>query len=102
MVGVHHRILAIREMLPASLIQILRRIRGAFTKTILSFPDAPEPGSVFFKICENLGYRMTQDITARADVIINWEDCSFRRTYPAAGSSKSSATGAEPSLQGHF
>ena len=102
MVGVHHRILAIREMLPASLIQILRRIRGAFTKTILSFPDAPEPGSVFFQICENLGYRMTQDITARADVIINSERLFVSPNISCAGSPKSSATGAEPSLQGHF
>jgi hypothetical protein len=58
-----------------------RRIRAVFQITVLSFPDALEPGSVLYKICELRGYRMAHDIRATADVVINWEDCSFRRSY---------------------
>ena len=71
----------IKQMLPSGAVRMLRRIRGAFTKTVLSYPDAIEPGAVLYKICDRLGYRLTQDPTEAADVIINWEDCSFRGTY---------------------
>ncbi len=63
-------------------VQTMRFIRASFrTATILAFPDKPEPGSVLSKMCHLLGYRVTQDITKEADVIINWEDCTFRRSY---------------------
>lgn len=71
----------IKQILPARAVRMLRRIRGAFTKTVLSYPDVIEPGAVLYKICDRLGYRLTQDPTEAADVIINWEDCSFRKAY---------------------
>jgi hypothetical protein len=68
-------------MLPERLLVLLRQVRGAFRKTVLTYPHALEPGSVLFKICQELGYRTTEDIRAKADVVIHWEDCSFRPTY---------------------
>jgi hypothetical protein len=73
----------IKRVLPERLVQVLRRIRGAFRKTILAYTHALEPGSVLFKICDELGYRMTENIAAKADVVIHWEDCSFRPIYAA-------------------
>ena len=72
---------SIKEMLPDPLLLLLRHIRGAFRKTVLAYPNALEPGSVLFKICNELGCRTTDDIAAQADVVIHWEDCSFRPTY---------------------
>lgn len=72
---------SIKEMLPGPLFLLLRHIRGAFRKTVLAYPHALEPGSVLFKICNELGCRTTEDIAAQADVVIHWEDCSFRPTY---------------------
>lgn len=64
------------------IVQTMRYLRAGFkTKTILTFPDKPEPGSVLSKICHLLGYRVTQDTATAADVIINWEDCTIRRAY---------------------
>ncbi len=62
----------------------MRYIRAGFkTTTIVAFPDQPEPGSVLSKMCHLLGYRVTQDISCEADVVINWEDCTFPRSWAA-------------------
>jgi hypothetical protein len=73
----------IKRVAPERLIHALRVVRGAFRKTVLAYPHALEPGSVLFKICEQLGYRMTDDIAAKSDLVIHWEDVSFRPTYAA-------------------
>jgi hypothetical protein len=69
----------IEQVLPESLIKVLKRVRAEFYVTVLAYPHALEPGSVLYKICDELDYRRTNEIGAKADVIIHWEDCSFRR-----------------------
>jgi hypothetical protein len=73
----------IKRVLPERVIQALRPVRAAFRKTILAYPHALEPGSVLFKICDQLDYRMTDNIAAKADLVIHWEDSSFRPAYAA-------------------
>lgn len=69
----------VEQVLPESLIKMLRRVRAEFYITVLAYPHALEPGSVLYKICDELDCRRTNDIGAKADVIIHWEDCSFRQ-----------------------
>lgn len=56
---------------------------GCKSKTVLSFPHRPEPDAVLYKICHSLGFRITDDVKRKADLIINWEDCTFRRPNAA-------------------
>jgi len=49
-------------------------------KLILTIPHKPEPGAVLYKICHVLGYRITDDPKKKADLVVNWEDCTFRRS----------------------
>ena len=56
---------------------------GCKSKTVLSFPHRPEPDAVLYKICHRLGLRITDDVKRKADLIINWEDCTFRRPNAA-------------------
>jgi hypothetical protein len=69
----------VEQVLPESLLKLLRRVRAEFYITVLAYPHALEPGSVLYKICDELDCRRTNDIEAKADVIIHWEDCSFRQ-----------------------
>jgi hypothetical protein len=50
-------------------------------KTVLTFPHRPHPKSVMYAICHLLGYRTTRNINKEADLIINWEDSTFPRSY---------------------
>lgn len=52
---------------------------GCKTKTILTLPHKPEPDSVLYKICHELGFRITDMAGTRADLVVNWEDCTVRR-----------------------
>ncbi|MDO9119192.1 MAG: hypothetical protein Q7U39_14625 [Nitrospira sp.] len=52
---------------------------GCKTKTILTLPHKPEPDSVLYKICHELGFRITDMVGTRADLVVNWEDCTVRR-----------------------
>ena len=52
---------------------------GCKTKTILTLPHRPEPDSVLYKICHELGFRITDMAGMRADLVFNWEDCTVRR-----------------------
>jgi hypothetical protein len=70
---------AVEQVLPESLIKMLKRVRAEFYVTVLAYPHALEPGSVLYKICDELDCRRTNDIDAKADVIIHWEDRSFRQ-----------------------
>ena len=56
---------------------------GCKSKTVLTFPHRPEPDAVLYKICHFLGYRITDNVERKADLILNWEDCTFRRPYAA-------------------
>ena len=56
---------------------------GCKTKTILTLPHKPEPDSVLYKICHELGFRITDRPGARADLAVNWEDCTVRRRVDA-------------------
>lgn len=51
---------------------------GCKSKSVLTFPHKPEPDAVLYKLCHVLGYRITDDVERKADLIINWEDCTFR------------------------
>jgi hypothetical protein len=70
----------IEQVFPESFIKALKRVRAGFYVTVLAYPHALEPGSVLYKICDELDCRKTNDIDAKADVVIHWEDCSFRQT----------------------
>ena len=72
----------VEQVLPESLLKMLRRVRAEFYITVLAYPHALEPGSVLYKICDELDCRRTNDIGAKADVIIHWEDSSFRQAPP--------------------
>lgn len=52
---------------------------GCKTKTILTLPHKPEPDSVLYKICHELGFRITDMAGTQADLVVNWEDCTVRR-----------------------
>lgn len=54
---------------------------GFKTKTVLIFPQKPHPNTVVYKICHLNGYRITRNVNKKADFIINWENCTFRRSY---------------------
>jgi hypothetical protein len=71
----------IEQVFPESLIRMLKRVRAKFYVTVLAYPHALEPGSVLYKICDELDCRRTNDIGAKADVVIHWEDCSVRPTH---------------------
>jgi hypothetical protein len=59
-----------------------RRLHNTIAgKTILTYPDEPRPYSVLYKICRLLGYRTTRNPDKNVDLIINWEDTTFRRDY---------------------
>jgi hypothetical protein len=51
---------------------------GCKAKTIVTFPHRPEPDAVLYKICHRLGFRITDVVGRRADLIVNWEDCTVR------------------------
>ena len=59
----------------------IRRIfRSIFkTKTILFYPHLPQ-GEYFaiYKICRILGYNMSGNPNKHFDLVINWEDCTWR------------------------
>jgi len=52
---------------------------GCKAKTILTLPHKPELSSVLYKICHELGFRITDRAGRQADLVVNWEDCTIRR-----------------------
>lgn len=51
------------------------------TKTILTFPQRPRPEAVVSKVCSLLGYRITRNVRRKVDLVMSWEDCTFRRSF---------------------
>ena len=59
-------------------------VRNGFrTKRVLTVPDKPPPWSAFYKICHLLGYRVTSDIDAPADLVFAWQDRTVREPCPS-------------------
>ncbi|ULA65095.1 MAG: hypothetical protein LZF86_190391 [Nitrospira sp.] len=52
---------------------------GCKAKTILTLPHKPEPSSVLYKICHELGLQITDRVGTPANLVVNWEDCTIRR-----------------------
>lgn len=46
-------------------------------KTILFYPDLPNPASTLHKICLNLGYRMINNNDHKFDLVVKWRDDTF-------------------------
>ena len=55
---------------------------GLRLKWIVTRPDFPSPHTAFYKICHQLGYRITTDVKHAGDLIIAWEDATVRRVDP--------------------
>jgi hypothetical protein len=71
-------------ILQCKLLKLAAFIRsGCHSKTILTLPHKPHPHSSLYKICHRLGYRVTRNARGRADLVIYWEDCTFRSNCEA-------------------
>ncbi len=71
-----------REILPFKLKFYTKYIAHGFrAKTILTFPEEPDSKAVLYKICHLLGYRITRNTNKNVDLIINWEDTTYRCDY---------------------
>jgi O-antigen/teichoic acid export membrane protein len=58
-----------------------RRMR-AHTPTILFYPELPKTYHVLYKVCHRLGYRITNNPKTHADIVINFEDTTYRTLDP--------------------
>lgn len=47
-------------------------------KTILFYPDKPQPFHVLYKICHILGYKITNDLNVKADLVVHFGDATVR------------------------
>ncbi|MCL4309917.1 MAG: hypothetical protein M0Z32_04860 [Actinomycetota bacterium] len=47
------------------------------SKTVLFYPEKPVSFHVIYKICHILGYKITNNVNARADLVIKFEDKTF-------------------------
>jgi len=56
---------------------------GFRTSRVLTVPDKPPPWTAFYKICHLLGYRVTSDIDAPADLVFAWQDRTVREPCPS-------------------
>jgi hypothetical protein len=62
-----------------SFVYLYARLKNGFKgKTLLCFPEYPQPFHVIYKICKKLGWKITNDPTADADLAIYFEDITVR------------------------
>src|SRR5258708_17783148 len=57
---------------------MLRFLRANKNKSVLFYPQKPFAMHIIFKICHVLGYRITTNPRAKAELIVNYEDTTFR------------------------
>jgi hypothetical protein len=50
---------------------------GRRVKTILFYPQQPKPDHVIYKILHTLGYKITSNAKAKADLVINFEPATY-------------------------
>lgn len=63
--------------------KIIYFIKNGFKhKTILVYPEYPNKRTTIFKIAKHLNYNLTNNIKAKHNIAINWEDTTFRNHYP--------------------
>ena len=55
---------------------------GFKNKTILVYPEFPNKRTTIFKIARHYNYNLTNNITSNPDIVINWEDVTFKKDYP--------------------
>ena len=55
---------------------------GLKNKTILVYPEFPNKRTTIFKIARRYNYNLTNNIKSNPDIIINWEDVTFKKDCP--------------------
>ncbi|MGY8926889.1 MAG: hypothetical protein ACKVJC_06305 [Flavobacteriales bacterium] len=55
---------------------------GFKNKTILVYPEFPNKRTTIFKIARHYNYNLTNNIKSKPDIIINWEDVTFKSNCP--------------------
>ncbi len=52
------------------------------SRTILFYPDKPLPTYLIYQVVHYLGYRMTININQKSDLVVAWQDRTFREHWP--------------------
>ena len=55
---------------------------GLKNKTILVYPEFPNKRTTIFKIARLHNYNLTNNINCKPDIILNWEDVTFKNECP--------------------
>ncbi len=55
------------------------------SRWIVTWPEEPSPYSALYKICHRLGYRITNAAAHVNDLVIAWEDTTFRQSAQMPG-----------------
>ena len=55
---------------------------GFKNKTILVYPEFPNKRTTIFKIARHYNYNLTNNIKSKPDIVINWEDVTFKSNCP--------------------
>ena len=51
-------------------------------KTICFYPEYPHKNTIIFKTCKLWGYNITTNLNRKCNLVINWENTTFRKKYP--------------------
>ncbi len=72
-----------RSRIPFSIKFIRAFIKNGYkSKTLLAYPEKPEIYHILYEICKNLGWRITNDLSKKADLAIFFEDITVRPKCP--------------------